>query len=325
MNSPAEPYFDSRLDAWVLSRYRDVAAALRDPLLVPASARPTGSATPIDSAQHAQFRAGALRALAPPAPQQLEERIAPLAATLASALPIDRPVDLVEEYAKPWSLEVARIAAKVPSEELERLAGLACRVFDAACEPYDTALEVTGRQATAELARFFQDAPPWHLQMFIALAHSLPGFLGAAWVVLLQHPSTISRLKQEPGLYPSAIDELLRLTGPAKAQFRQATGAATVNECSITQDQRVLLRLDLANRDPEQFPQPDEFQFEGRAASHLAFGTGLHACVAAMLIRSAASVATKALIERYEFSADYSACPVDGFAVRYVRSLKVRL
>jgi cytochrome P450 len=125
MNATAPPYFDQRLDAWVLSRYRDVAAALREPLLVPVSARCMGPATPIETAGHAHFRAGALRALAPPALQQLEARIALLAASMAGALPTDRPVDLVEEYARPWSLEVARIPAGVPCEHLERLAGLA--------------------------------------------------------------------------------------------------------------------------------------------------------------------------------------------------------
>jgi cytochrome P450 len=325
MNALAEPYFDCELNAWVLSRYQDVASALREPLLAPSPARPAGAAVALDAAQHAQFRAEALRALTPPALQPLQAEMATLAARMAGALREDRPVDLVGEYAKPWSLEVARVAAEVPLEEVERLADMARGVFDAACEPYDAALDATARQASTELARHFQNAPPWHMQMFVALSHSLPGFLGLAWSALLQHPAAISRLRQEPALYPGAIDELLRFAGPARAQFRQAVGAVTINSCAIRQNQQVILRVDLANRDPEQFPQPDELQIEGRKGGHLALGTGPNACVGAVLVRSAAAVATKALLERFESSREYSVWQVDGFAVRHVRALMVHL
>src|ERR1022692_3890827 len=53
---PADPYFDRRLNAWIVSRYQDVAAALREPALTPALARSTAPAAPIDAAVHADFR-----------------------------------------------------------------------------------------------------------------------------------------------------------------------------------------------------------------------------------------------------------------------------
>jgi hypothetical protein len=59
---PADPYFDRRLNAWIVSRYRDVAGALREPGLLPALARSTVPPAPIDPAVHADFRAQSLRA-----------------------------------------------------------------------------------------------------------------------------------------------------------------------------------------------------------------------------------------------------------------------
>jgi hypothetical protein len=310
---PADPYFDHRLNAWILSRYRDVSAALREARLIPAAAR-SAAAVPIDRGIHAEFRSQALRALAPAGIQQLEERFAPAANLLAAALPTGEPVDLVERYARPWSLQVAGIAAGIPPDRCHRLSSLARSIFDAACEPYDETLAAAAQKATVELAASFQAAPPWNMQMFIALAHSLPAFLGNAWLALLEHPAEIAD-------FPKAIDELLRFTGPAKAQFRQAAAPVTIGDCGIPQNGHAILRLDIANRDPDEFSAPHSLRFDRRSSGHLAFGTGPHACVGAALIKSAAAAATKALLDRFRFAEQHTAEPVDCFAVRYVKSL----
>jgi cytochrome P450 len=135
----------------------------------------------------------------------------------------------------------------------------------------------------------------------------------------------MSQLRQEPASLPKAIDELLRFAGPARAQFRQAAAHVTINGCTIQQHQHVILMLDIANRDPEQFPDPSELQLHGRTGGHLAFGTGLHACVAEMLVKSAAAAATKALIDSFGFPEHYTALPANCFAVRYWKSLIVLL
>ena len=315
--TPADPYFDPPLDAWMITRYQDVAAALREPRLIPSLARSTAPASPIDRATHADFRAQALRALSPAAIEQCERRFALAANHLASTLPTGEPVDLIKRFARPYSLETACIAADVASGECVRLAALARHIFDSACEPYDEALARRAQQATIELAVFFRGAPPWTMQMFIALAHSLAAFLGNAWCALLESPAEIADI-------PKAMDELLRLAGPAKAQFRQAAAPVTIRDCTIARDQRVILRLDIANRDPDEFPSPHELRFDRRSAPHLAFGGGLHACVGAALIRSAAAAATGALLDRFELT-EHIAVPVDCFAVRYVSSFESRL
>jgi cytochrome P450 len=322
---PGPPYFDPSHESWVFSRYADVAAALREACLAPASARSRVAALPVDGARHAQFRAEALRTLAPARLRQWEAQFASLADQVTRALPVGQPVDLVEQYAKPWSLEVAGIATEVPQDQWERLSVHARSIFESGCEPYDPALAEASQQATRELVRFFQGAPALHMQMFIALAHSLPSFLGAAWLALLQHPAQMAGLRQKPALLGGAIDELLRFAGPGKAQFRQAVADVTINGCNIRQRERVMLMLDIANRDPEHFSDPGELQFEGRTGDHLAFGAGLHACVAGTLIRSAAAVATRTLMDAFNLPDNYTALPANCFAVRYLRSLIVVL
>ncbi len=324
MQVPAPPYFDPSLDSWVLSRYRDVAAALRDPRLVPVSPRSTAPAAPLDSAVHAQFRADALRTLTPARLREWESQFAEAANRIAGALPLGSPVDLVAEYAKPCALAIAGIAADVPAERRDYLAGVARDIFEAACDPYDASLEAVSQRATLELARFFQGAPPIHMQMFIALTNSFAALLGNALSALIEHPAQAARLREQPDLLPSAMDELLRFAGLARVQFRQAVAEVSMDGCTIEAQQRVLLRLEVANRDPEHFAQPNELRLD-RRPDHLALGTGLHACVAGMLIRSATAVTTKALLDHCGFAGQPVAVPVEGFAVRYLKSLTVVL
>lgn len=269
--------WDPRLNAWILDHPSDVAAALRDLRLVPALARTTTPAAPLDAAAHAGFRAQALHALSAAAIQAWEERFALAATHLVDALPIGEPVDLIERYARPYSLQVAAIAANVPPEHIDRLAACAGTIFEAACEPYDEALAAQSQTSTVELATFFKDAPPWTVQMFAALAHSLPALLGNVW-----------------------LDDAHRIAGPAKLVFRQAIEPLTIGDCEIARDQRVILQLD----------------------ADMTFGAGLHSCVGAQLIKSAAAIATRALFDRFTFATP-NAVEVDRFAMRYLSSLTV--
>jgi cytochrome P450 len=276
----------------------------------------------LDPEVHTRFRAEALGVVA--SVRQWVEQFQALANRMAGALPIGRSIDLMEQYARPWSLAVAGIAADVAESERERLSGLARQVFDSACDPFDAALDLAARKAIGELALFFQGAPAIHMQMFLALAHSLPGFLGNAWWALLEHPAGMARLRRDPGTMPRAIEELLRFAGPARAQFRQAVATVPMDGSNIEPQQRVILMLDRANRDPGQFPDPNELRLDRHDGGNLAFGGGTHACVAGMLIQSAAAVATEALLCRFDFSG-HAVLPADYFAVRYVRSLEVVL
>ena len=272
--------WDPRLNAWILDRPSDVAAALRDPRLVPALANSAAPAAALDAAAHNEFRSQALHALSTAAIQEWEERFAEAADRLAAALPTSEPIDLIERYARPYSLRVAAIAAEVPAEEVDRLAALAANIFEAACEPYDEARAAQSRSSTVALATRFQAAPPWTVQMFAALAHSLPALLGNMW---------LARLEQSPAV-----------PGPAKAVFRQAAAPLTIGGCEIAQDQRVILRLSV----------------------DMTFGAGIHSCIGASLIKSAAAIATRALFDRFEFG-KHEAVAVDRFAMRYLSSLRV--
>jgi cytochrome P450 len=93
----------------------------------------------------------------------------------------------------------------------------------------------------------------------------------------------------------------------------------------IAEGDRVILQLASANRDPQQFPSPDRFEFARRGAAQLSLGFGPHACVGAALIRTTITAATKAFVEKF---GDVEICgPVEwrsGCGFRSLATLRVR-
>ena len=128
------PRFEPSLDAWVLSRYADVCAALRDRRLSAASARAQGGAGIFDEAAHSQFRELARAELSVTKIREWREVIDPLAHRMLLELNPDRPVDLVREFAEPWALAVAVTVTGADVRGAERLNRLAHEVFLAAAE-----------------------------------------------------------------------------------------------------------------------------------------------------------------------------------------------
>src|ERR1022692_2733526 len=76
------------------------------------------------------------------------------------------------------------------------------------------------------------------------------------WLALLNDPERAEMLRAEPELMPQAIEELLRHSGPSRAQFRRAAEDMALGGAAIAKGDRVALMLAAANRDPEQFPDP---------------------------------------------------------------------
>ena len=96
--------FDTDLGAWVLSRYDDVLAALKEPGFVQ-----TGESGPVDTAAQLKTRADVLAALPIAKLEGWQTRIAPITNAMLNRLPTDRPVDLVAEFIKPWCDAIAPV------------------------------------------------------------------------------------------------------------------------------------------------------------------------------------------------------------------------
>src|ERR1035437_6081316 len=297
---PEAPRFDPAQNAWVLSRYPDVWAALREPHLWPVSGkREIQPETREDDGRLKQW-AAMLEALSAARLEEWRPRLEALTFSALDRLPTDREVDLFGDFTLPWGLTLAMLVTGADPADSRRLADLGGRVFAATGESEDAALRADAASATAELERIFETGPiPMEEPAFVALSQTLPRLLANAWLALVRHPTEFAHLRAHPELMPGAIEELLRYAGIVRRVFRRATATVDLGGVSIAEGELARLMLASANRDPEQFPDPDRLLLARPVMSHVALGTGRNSCVGAMLIRMAASVATGALAAKF--------------------------
>jgi hypothetical protein len=321
-SSPPEvepAYFDSVLNAWVLSKHADILAAFRASTLAPTDDK--------NDTLRSKIRTETIEALSPAQLRAWKEKITPEVQLLAGTLPTVDPVDLMDAYARPLCLSLAAIVTGISGEHSARLNEKAQSVSAAAAEPYDPALRAGAKAANAELRICFHTGPETLRDSgFVALSQTLPCLLGNAWFALLQHPHQWTLLHQQPGLTEQAIDELLRYAGLARTLTRTATADINLNGSSIRRGEQIILRLIAGNRDPERFSHPHQVDVTRADPGHFTLGAGPHACVAAGLIRMAANTITRPLLQR--FSPPTPARPIEwagGSGFRFPRSLWVCL
>jgi cytochrome P450 len=101
---------------------------------------------------------------------------------------------------------------------------------------------------------------------------------------LIEYPSERAKFTSNPSSVP-AIEEFLRWTSPVTHIMRIATRDAAIRGKHIRQGDRVVLWNASANRDPDQFVDPDRFDLTRAPNDHLAFGHGEHFCLGANLAR----------------------------------------
>ena len=121
-----------------------------------------------------------------------------------------------------------------------------------------------------------------------------------AVVELLEHPGEHARLRAEPGLLPSAVEEFLRYQSPNQLGNRRVVAEAEIGGVRIDVGTLVTLGIGAANRDPAQFPDPDRLDLARAPNRHLAFINGIHACAGMWLARMEGRVAIGRLVARFE-------------------------
>lgn len=136
--------------------------------------------------------------------------------------------------------------------------------------------------------------------LLIAGHETTVNLIGSGTLALLQHPGELARLRAEPSLIKTAIEELLRYTSPVDmATERYAREEVTIAGVPIPVGTLVFGLLGSANRDAHQFPEPDRLDVARDPNRHLAFGQGSHYCVGAPLARLEGQIAIGTLLRRF--------------------------
>lgn len=127
-----------------------------------------------------------------------------------------------------------------------------------------------------------------------------PNMLGLGTFALLEHPEQLRRIRERPELMERAVEELLRyLTISHMGASRVALEDVEIGGRTIEAGQTVVLSLPAANRDPEQFENPEVFDVARPSRRHLAFGFGIHQCLGQHLARATLRLGYQKLFDRF--------------------------
>lgn len=337
--------FVGRQTAWLVTRYADVLALLRDPrfvknprnaglkkdkvaIWIPEFARPLSqNMLDLDAPDHTRLRALVQKAFTPRMVEQLRPRIETLTAELLHKAKHERQFDLISTYALPVPLTIiSELFGIAPNQRdkfhqwVNTLFSISSLTDMARVMPTLWSLMRFLRQLVQERRRDPQDDLTTALvqaeeageqlsedeviaMIFLLLSaghETTVNLIGSGTLALIQHPDQCQRLRENPSMIKSAVEELARFVSPVECSTeRYAREDVTWHGITIRRGDLVLGSLNSANHDEQQFAQPKELDLEREQNRHVAFGIGAHFCVGAPLAKLEAQVAFTALLEHY--------------------------
>jgi cytochrome P450 len=123
--------------------------------------------------------------------------------------------------------------------------------------------------------------------------------IGGCTLLMLTHPAQWQSLRDDPGLIPAAVEEMLRVPSPSNGILRYARANLEICGVTVQAGELVLLNIGAANHDEAVFTDPDRFDIARQAASHLTFGHGSRYCIGAPLARVELQAVFTQLIPRF--------------------------
>jgi cytochrome P450 family 144 len=157
--------------------------------------------------------------------------------------------------------------------------------------------DLAGRYASGELEQL--PALSIMLTLFGAAGESTASLLGSAAWILVSHSDIQEQVRADPELLGAFIEETLRYESPFRGHYRHVVRDTTLAGVDVPADSRLLLMWGAANRDPQQFDNPNEFRLDRSGGKgHITFGKGAHFCVGAALARLEAQIVLRMLLEQ---------------------------
>lgn len=325
---------------WAVSRHADVMIVSSDPVTfssakgiltmeigVDYDTPPTMMHT--DPPEHTAYRKLVSPGFRPSVMKRLEGLVRERTGRLVDALPTNEPVDIVAELAVPlpllliadvlgvphddldrffeWSEAAIPGATDIEPDEQARLMGECFTYLAEQCEhrrhspATDDVVSILvhtqldGRSLTDdELVMFLN-------QLLIAGNETTRNSISGGLLAFAEHPEQWERLRTDPSLIPTAVEEVLRWTTPVISFMRTATCDVRLGGSDISAGDPVLMLYQAANRDPAEFGSTaGEFDVGRSPNHHVAFGFGAHFCIGAALARLELRVLLELLLARFE-------------------------
>ena len=321
------------INAWVLTRYEDVDTVLRDHRRF---SKDDGiedeyrSMLHHDPPDHTRLRSLVSKAFTPRSVRELHPRVHRIVAELLHDLDGRDRFDLIESLAFPLPVTVIAEMLGVPPQDMDR--------FNRWSNDISLTIEPSLRddqirrvqRATEELYEYFEGIIEQRRRnpqddmitallnaedegdkltrpellgtlvlLLVAGNETTRNLIGNGMRALLKNPDQLQRLRDNPDLLDSTIDELLRYDSPVQLDGRLVHSDVEVAGHQIRAGQRVLCAIGAANRDPSAFTAPDKLDIARSEKSNIAFGRGIHHCLGAPLAVLEARAAFSALLAHF--------------------------
>ncbi len=137
------------------------------------------------------------------------------------------------------------------------------------------------------------------LLLLVAGHETTTNLIGNGLLALFRNPDQLELLRDDPALAQSTVEELLRYDSPVQATSRFVTEEVQLNGHTAKPNQQIIMLLGAANRDPDQFTDPDLLDITRDEGSPLSFSHGIHFCLGAPLARLEGQIAFPALLQRF--------------------------
>jgi hypothetical protein len=285
-----------------------------------------------DPPDHTRLRALVNRAFTPRVIEGMRSQIQGVVDHLLDRVERRGGMDVIADLAYPLPVTVICDMLGVPAgdhEQIRHWSSDIIRSLDAIVMPSDPAIVERGRVGRRGLADYFRALLPERRRhpradllssllaveeqgdrltegellatcvlLFIAGHETTVNLIGNGLLALLRHPAELDRLRRQPALIGSAVEELVRYDSPVQRTARITNAPVELGGRTIPPGAFVVTVIGAANRDPAQFPDPDRLDVARAENRHIAFGFGIHFCLGAPLARVEGQLALGTLLRR---------------------------
>ncbi len=335
----SDPIHRMRLvDGWAVTRYEDVEQILLDHQRFSNWGAGAGdriytrdrSMLDLDPPDHTRLRSLVSKAFTPRSVTALKPRIEEIVEELLDGVDGEWQFDLIDSFAFPLPVIVIAEMLGVPAQDLEQFKEWSNDIV-VSLEPVQTREQRERfRRSEQELYEYFEGIIEQRRQdpqddlvsallaaeeegdrlshgellatlllLLVAGNETTRNLIGNGMLALLRNPEELNRLKEQPELIDSAIDELLRYDSPVQLDGRTLVEDVEMGGKRMRAGQQVVAVVGAANRDPAAFTEPNRLDIGRQEKSHISFGRGIHHCLGASLAKLEGKIAFASLLERF--------------------------
>lgn len=325
--------------AWMITRYDDALAALKDRRFIKDFTKLSDDGNVEDASvfsenmlfadmpDHKRLRGLVSKAFTPQMIAGMRERIQEITDKLLDETTGKDSINLIDEFAFPLPIIVICEMLGIPAEDRDKFRLWSNSMIEGSNGEYAqdiqqhmsdfvqylgkrfaTVRENPGEDLISKLIISEQQGDQLTekelygvVSLLIIAGHETTvNFIGNSMMALLEHPEQLALLQNQPELIKTALEETLRYNDPVEfSTSRWAGEDLEFKGKSIRKGDLVIVILNSANHDPNQFDDPEIFDITRQKSKHLAFGKGIHACLGAPLARLEGEIAITSFFKRY--------------------------